>query len=227
MFYKKGLLIMRYGCVVFMLIIMLSLCAASAWAAPSGLNNIPTADVAPTNVLVLQAFSSFGQDTPPSWFAGFKYGVLENLEAGIDGRLDGPGANTDPALQVKYRFPLDPQTALAAGIANITGDTDKNGNTFPYLVLSHDFTGVRGHLGYSFENDNQALFVGLDKAVNTKLTLRADWIQVADGHESLSSLGFISPLNKDWLVEGWATFPSQNGAQTGYVLKLDYVLPRL
>ena len=52
------------------------LCAAMVaptwgFATPTGLNNIPTADVVPTEVLVWQAFAQFGEDRAPTWFAGF------------------------------------------------------------------------------------------------------------------------------------------------------------
>jgi hypothetical protein len=137
---------------VFVVILLCGLVGV-AFGSPSGLNNIPTADVAPHQVLVLQGYTSFGSDTQPTWFAGFKYGAAENIEVGIDGRLAGPGHSTDPALQLKYRFAVDPGTAIAVGVANLTADTGRNGDSFPYLVVSHDFGPLCGHAGYSFPTE--------------------------------------------------------------------------
>ena len=60
---------------------------ASAWATSTGLNNIPTADVVPDKVLVFQYFSDFGTDNVPDHFVGFKYGLMNNIEIGLDGRI--------------------------------------------------------------------------------------------------------------------------------------------
>ena len=57
------------------------------WATSTGLNNIPTADVVPENVLVFQYFSELGNDNVPDHFAGFKYGLMKNVEIGLDGRI--------------------------------------------------------------------------------------------------------------------------------------------
>ena len=194
-------------------------------ATPTGLNNIPTADVVAEQVLVLQGFSEFGTGRVPSWFAGFKYGPAANWEVGIDDTASGPGSAGGPVLQVKYRAPLKHGVALGLGAANISTDSERNGDVFPYAVISAALGRINGHIGYSAQADNNACFVGADGAINAKVTLRADWTQVADGEESVSSLGFIVPLTSSWLVESWASFPSAEGAETSYVVKLDYVIP--
>jgi len=199
-------------------------CAREALATPSGLNNIPTADVVAEQVLVLQGFSEFGPAREPSWFAGFKYGPAANWEVGIDDASLGPGSAGGPVLQAKYRAALAPNAALGLGAANISADSDRNGDVYPYAVISAALGRIGGHLGYSAQKNNNAWFVGADGAVSQSLTLRADWTQVADGEESVSSLGVIAPLAPRWLVEGWASFPSAEGARTRYVVKLDYVV---
>lgn len=205
-------------------VIMLSV-SAVVFATPTGLNNIPTADVVPQNVLVLQGFSRFGAERKPSWFAGVKYGPAQNLEVGIDDTVGGLGASAGLVFQAKYRLPLAEATAVALGAANLSGDTDRNGETFPYLAASHHFSTFNGHLGYSWQRNNRAWFVGGDKAVGPRLTLRADWIQANDGRDSIASLGFISPVSPRWLVESWASFPTAAGAERDYIVKLDYVVP--
>jgi len=199
--------------------------SAAALATPTGLNNIPTADVAAEGVLVLQGFSQFGEGRTPSWFAGAKYGPAENWEIGLDDTSLGPGSAGGPVLQAKCRTRLSDGAALGLGVANVSNDSDRNGEAFPYAVVSAGLGPVNGHVGYSAQKDNNAWFVGADGAVTEKVTLRADWIQVADGEESVSSLGFITPLTRAWLVEGWASFPTADGAETSYVVKLDYVIP--
>ena len=200
-------------------------CAQAVLATPTGLNNIPTADVVAEQVLVVQGFSQFGAERETSWFGGLKYGPAANWEVGIDDTSLGIGSAGGPVLQVKYRAPLNRRVALGLGAANISTDSERNGEVFPYAVISAALGDANGHIGYSAQKDNKAWFVGADGAINPKVTLRADWTQVADGEESVSSLGFIAPLTASWLVEGWASFPSAEGAETSYVVKLDYVIP--
>ncbi|HEY4001516.1 MAG TPA: hypothetical protein VGO93_21760 [Candidatus Xenobia bacterium] len=53
---------------------------------------------------------------------------------------------------------------------------------------------------------------------------RLNWIQTNDGRQSQGSFGFIQGLTPRFLMESWATFPS-DGAGTVYTLKFDYVVP--
>ncbi len=57
------------------------------WATSTGLNNIPTADVVPEKVLVFQYFGNIADDNKPDHFTGFKYGLMKNVEIGLDGRI--------------------------------------------------------------------------------------------------------------------------------------------
>jgi len=206
--------------------VALLLSALPAMATPTGLNNIPTADVVPTGVLVLQSWSDFGSDRDTSWAAGFKYGPAQNWEVGLDGGLTGPGSGGGPVLQAKYKIPLQKGARVLLGAANISNDRDRHGDVFPYAVASVPLSKeVTGHLGYSLQQDNHALFLGADAAVSKNLTLRSDWIQTDDGNNSVWSLGFIGPLTKSFLVEGWASFPTAAAANTDYVVKVDYVIP--
>lgn len=214
------ILTLALGCAV------VALGAVPVFATPTGLNNIPTADVVPKDILVLQAFSNFGGSSDAAWFGGFKVGPAENWEVGLDGQVSGPGSGGGPTLQAKYKIPLQKEARLALGAANISDDRDRHGEVFPYLVASVPLSErTNGHLGYSFQSGNHALFLGADATVSRSLTLRSDWIQTNDGNESMWSLGFISPVTQRFLVEGWASFPSAAGAETNYVLKVDYVIP--
>jgi len=213
------------GLVVLLVVILgVGLTAVPALASPTGLNNIPTADVVSQDVLVLQSWSNFDGET--SWFAGFKVGPAENWEVGLDGQIGGPGSGGGLTLQAKYKIPLQQGARLALGMANISGNRDRHGDVFPYAVASIPLgKQANGHIGYSLQSDNHALFLGADATVSESLTLRSDWIQTNDGSESMWSLGFISPLSKNLLVEGWGTFPTATGTETNYVVKVDYVIP--
>lgn len=68
-----------------------------AYATPSGLNNIPTADVTPANVLVIQQFSNSGSDQQSLYQFGFKYGLAENWEIGLDKRIYESGSGVGVA----------------------------------------------------------------------------------------------------------------------------------
>jgi len=206
-------------------LLSIALPAAAALATPTGLNNIPTAYVVPDRVLVLQGFTEFGRDRTPSWFTGLKYGPAPHWEIGIDDTTLGLASEGGPVLQAKREMALSERTAVGLGLANVSNDTDRNGKTFPYAVVSSSQGSFTGHLGYSFQQDNHAWFVGADTTVAGKLTLRADWIQVLAGEESVTSFGFLTPLSPRWLVEGWASVPSAEGTESWYVLKRDYVVP--
>ena len=114
---------------------------------------------------------------------------------------------------------------MALGAATISGDRSRHGDVFPYSVVSVDLGGARGHLGRSWQHGKKAWFAGADAPVGSKVTLRADWIQVDDGDEHLSSLGFIAPLSGRWVVEGWASFASARSREDSYVLKMNFVVP--
>jgi hypothetical protein len=196
-----------------------------ALATPSGLNNIPTADVVGPDVLVLQGFGEFGRERAPAWFAGLKLSPAEDWEVGFDDIAAGPGAAGGPTVQAKYRIRLRPGTGLALGAANISDDRARHGDVFPYAVVSSELGRLRGHLGCSWQSSNGAWFLGVDASASEKLTLRADWTEAEDVEESVASLGFINSIGSRWLVEVWASFPTARGADTSYTVKLDCVVP--
>lgn len=205
------------------------LIAGYASASPSGLNNIPTADVAPEKVLVFQSWGSFESGSSPSWTVGAKYGLLNGLEVGIDQAISS--GDTGPlTLQAKYQLPSFGEKVVVQpllGIANVSDDRDEAGEADPYAVFTFDAQAFRFHAGYSFQDDNDALFAGLDKTfkvMERDLMLRADIKQVKDGDETKSSLGLLYVLPYDLVFEGWGSFPSADGAEESLTLKLNYVI---
>ncbi len=171
-------------------IIFSFLITAPAWATPTGLNNIPTADVVPEKVLVFQYFGNIADDSKPDHFAGFKYGLMKNVEIGLDGRIFPEKAKEENlVMQGKIRFELSDKLALGLGIANL-GDRDKAGAEFPYAVLTQDLDFLRIHFGGTTQDDNKGFFAGLDKNIkflDRDFTFRSDIIQVNNQNDTITS----------------------------------------
>lgn len=201
-------------------------------ASPSGLNNIPTADTPPDKTLVLQLYSNQRQDDDDDYIAGFKFGVQpwgQRLEFGLDGRL-GEGEEGPVVAQAKYAIqPWEALPAFALGIANLaftSDDRNDAGGEFTYAVLSHDFKLIRAHVGYGFQEDNNAAFFGIDKTftfIERDLTLRGDCIQIEDQEQWLASAGFMYVLHKHLVVESWVSQPLEDG-DPFITLKLNFVV---
>jgi hypothetical protein len=196
-------------------------------ATPTGLNNIPTADVVPEQTLVFQAFGNFSGSTRPDVWAGFKYGLLTNLEIGFDGQVN-PDPSDEGALagQANYRFTIGDSSALGVGVANI-GDEDRNGEVDYYAVFSQDLGAVRLHLGGTLQQDNEGIFAGLDTTwpvFERDFTFRSDIRQTEERDEQLGSAGFIYDLGMNMLLEAWGSFPSRGGDEDVATVKLNYVI---
>lgn len=234
---------MRTSVVRVLGVLLLVIWTGTTWATTTGLNNIPTADVVPRGWLVWQQINNIGGDQPWRHTAGFKYGLSHNLEVGLDGLLkhshqDASGAGVTGAggapaypftFQAKYR--IESRTsglAFALGVANLSTNTAKAGKPVFYGAAARDFKPFRGHLGYLLQSggsgapNNNTFFAGVDKAVNRRLTLRADWLQINHRSDSLSSLGFIYKVSDQFLIEGWYSLPTTNGVHNTFTLKFDF-----
>jgi len=218
--------------------IKLTLCsmllAPAVLATPSGLNNIPTADVAPQGVLVFQMFSSFGNDKYADLWGGFKTGLEvfnQKFEFGADYRAYD-GKSGPVVFQGKYSLPLgEGLPALGLGIANggITSeDRDRAGDPFYYALLTHDFKGLfRAHAGYGFQTDNNSIIFGLDKTFEVAerdLVLRTDLVQIQDEDQLMGSFGFLYALHEYVVLESWVSQPFDEGdpiltAKLNFVIK--------
>jgi len=201
---------------------------APAFGTATGLNNIPTTDVVPKDVLVFQYYGNFANDSGPDHFLGFKYGPFKNVEIGLDGRVFPTEDYREEfaAAQGKVRFELSEKLAVAGGIANL-GDHDRAGREFPYAVLSYDLGLFRAHFGGTIQKDNEGFFGGIDKTVKLferDFTLRSDLIQVNDGDDVIASIGFVCDLGHNLLLESWMSFPSASEQADVLTMKLDFVI---
>lgn len=202
--------------------------AGCAAGSPSGLNNIPTSDVAPEKVLVLQTWGDFADNNYPVGMAGFKYGLIKGVEVGLDQKLQ-KGDEGALTFQAKWQWQIPGLTSVMplVGVANISDDRDKTGEVDPYLVLTLDAGISRFHLGYSFQDDNQAVFAGIDKTFKVAerdLVLRGDVRQVSDGDDLLGSVGVLHVLPYNFVFEGWGSFPSNSDSDESVTIKLNYVI---
>ena len=199
----------------------------TVWATSTGLNNIPTADVVPQKTLVLQFISDVGNNNKPDYFTGFKYGLMKNVEIGIDGRIfPEKSLNETFVAQGKIRFELTDSLAVAGGITNL-GDRAKAGREYPFAVLSKDFDLFRAHFGGTIQKDNEGVFGGFDKTFKffeRDLTLRSDLIQTNNQNDITASAGFIYDIGHNFLLESWGSFPSQSGKSEFVTIKLNYVI---
>jgi hypothetical protein len=206
-------------------------------ATPSGLNNIPTADVTPTGLLVLQEINNFGSNQPSRFTAGFKCGIAEGWEVGYDGRISQTGIGTGvtgaggapshgATFNVKYRHQVpNSPLSLGFGAANLSFSSARAGDDVQYVVASRKFEKVNGHFGYMFvEGGRDNMFLGVDGQASPGLTWRVDFNNLNDTDNLLSSAGFIYSISRTWLLEGWYSIPKADGVENTVTLKLDYVV---
>ncbi len=225
------------------------LCAAvhSAWASPSGLNNIPTTDVVPEKTVVVQTWLNMAENAQTQQFVGFKAGVLKGLEAGIDWKANGE-THGHAELQAKYAFDImGDWWKGVGGVANLTDNRQHNGYFFPYAATSVDLKVFRLHFGYAPQPHNEAFFAGIDRTVtflNRNLQLKADAIHINDKKDVLFSAGFLyefgprdiaeepsksgiqgllADITKNLILEAWVSLPS-TGEEEVYTVKLNYVI---
>jgi len=205
--------------------VVCALLAVGAWASPTGLNNIPTADVTPEGLLVLQQYTNVRSAQTPLYYLGAKAGLDRNLEIGLDGCLgSGPGG---PAVgQVKYRFlDNDDRLSAAVGIANITNSRRAGKEAF-YIALKRNLSpDLRGHMGFLTQGGDHAFFVGADGSfLHTGWDWKVDAIQTHHGDDWLAAVGTIGPLGKNVLLEAWASFPTEDAGNPTFMLKFDWVI---
>ncbi len=207
-------------------VLFLSIVTVPGWATSTGLNNIPTADLVPVGTLVYQWFSNLENNGKPAHFTGFKYGFMNNIEIGLDGRVfPDKAAEENLVAQGKIALQLCPSLAIAVGVTNL-GDRAKAGYEAPFGVLSKDFGFFRAHFGGTVQRNNEGIFAGLDttvKFLNRDLTFRGDLIQTNDRDDITTSAGFLYDLGRNFLLESWVSFPTESGKEEVATIKLNYV----
>ena len=205
-----------------------------AFATPTGLNNIPTADTPGDREGVFQWFSTVPTAGEADHWAGFKgglrpFGDMHRFEYGLDSHL-APGKSGPVVLQGKYAIKPweDVPTLLGIGVANLalrSDDRDRAGQPFYFGMLAYELPWFRAHAGYGFQRDNNTALLGLDhtlKLFERDLMLRADALQIDDQDQWLGSLGFLYVFHKHFALESWVSQPFDHGP-TAFTFKLNVI----
>ncbi len=167
----------------------LTLLSAGAFASPSGLNNIPTADTAPQRTFVLQTYSTVFGQPDPDFNIGFKTGLdlkVAKIEMGFDSHLV-PNRGGPVTVQGKIAVPLGehlPTVAIgAANVAFSDHDRTRAGDVFSYAVATEDLGWFRVHGGCAYVDSDALPFAGIDKTFQYHKSVPAahDGKSVVDG----------------------------------------------
>lgn len=196
------------------------------FATPSGLNNIPTADVIGNRTVAVQAFDTFGPGSHDFWM-GFKTGLdfsPIHIEWGLDSHF-APTPSGPLFFQTKIETSPWTDGKIAIGVANV-GLTNFNraGDPFSYAVLTQDFHLARLSLGYGLQSHNDSALIGIDRTWKIEghdFNLNADLVQTGDQSGWLPAVGFKYELCKYIVLEGWANLPDHGSAS--FLAKINYV----
>ncbi len=207
-------------------LILIGLPVTTAWATPSGLNNIPTADTVPHRTTAVQVFDLVGSG-PHDFWSGFKTGwdfSAFQLEWGLDSHL-APDPAGPLLFQTKANFSPWEDGLMAVGVAAVAlTDFDRAPDPFSYAVLSQDLGFARAHVGYGLQNNGNTVLLGIDRTLQVwerNFNLNADLVQTGDGDGWLTALGAKYDLSKNLVFETWVNLPDEGDVSV--MLKLNFV----
>jgi hypothetical protein len=199
------------------------LCAGTAWAAPTGLNVIPTADLVPWHQFTLQlqnGNSNVRGDHPvyqaPQPVLQFQGGLPYHLEAGLDVLpAHPPSDDYRPALNVKWR-PIEESYRVPA-IAVGAEQLGVGFNPAYYAVMSRTLNfeqiqyqkfrahhrniklrGIRLHAGIMKTVNAWRAMLGTDIEISDHFVFYADWMS---GRSDSVSLGGVFVIDHDDSVQ--------------------------
>jgi len=190
---------------------------AAAWAAPTGLNQIPTTDLVPFGQATLQLqngntevsgrASVFHQ---PQLVPQSEFGLPWNVEAGLDVAPSDPPHDYRPMVNVKwngvredYRIP-----AIAVGATQLGVGFDPNyflvlSKTLNYQQIQYQkfrahhrnikLRGIRVHAGMLRTANAWRALVGTDVEVNDHFVVYGDWIS---GTPNAVSIGGVLVIDR-------------------------------
>ena len=204
-----------------------ALLTASALATPSGLNNIPTADIVPHRTVAVQAFDTFSSHSDDFWM-GFKTGWdltdKVHLEWGLDSHLS-PDQAGPRYFQTKVGFSPWEDGKVAIGVAGVgLTNTDRAGDPFTYAVLTQDLHFARLSVGYGLQTNANTVLLGLDrtfKVFDRNLNVNADLVQTGDQSGWLTALGVKYDLTKHIVLESWVNLPDEGDVSV--MAKINFV----
>lgn len=207
-------------------LLVIAAASSSLLATPSGLNNIPTADIVGDRTVAVQAFDLLGGNDH-DFAMGFKTGLdlsPIHLEWGLDSHL-APTPSGPLLFQTKIGFSPWKDGKIAVGVANVAlTDTDRAGDPFTYAVLTQDLQFARLSVGYGLQTDGNTVLLGLDrtwKVMDHNLNLNADLVQTGDGSGWIPSIGAKFDVNEHIVLETWVNLPDHGDVTV--MAKINYV----
>jgi hypothetical protein len=211
--------------------IFVALCAP-AFATATTVINAYSADVTPAGHAIIYLYGLWGNEKhDDAHYVGVSYGIGDFLEIGGNWRITKTeDYRHKPTADAKFHWDINKKdkltSAFAVGIDNVSTDQDKEGHNIPYVAYTQDFKDFRAHAGYSFEDDNRGIFVGLDAKTGEALLLW-DWIQSNDGHDWITSFGAEVPvkvISEDFYASASLSFSSQESSSDVLEVTLEYYL---
>ena len=142
-----------------------------AMAGPTGLSNIPTADILRHREMLL-AYGASGTerhiDKSIGHYSGLQLGLFDRLELGIDN--DFMGSTVSNAKLLLWESPNEGRSAVSIGVQNWATDNTAD----HYIVGRYDMPSFRLHLG-AMRTDRWLVFAGIDFPVNEQWTALLDF----------------------------------------------------
>jgi hypothetical protein len=178
-----------------------------AFACYSGLTIVPTADVTGANTygLELQFDGDVPTPAPDTRILNTELGFGDRFEAGVDFDLS---EDADPRTLVNAKYQLSRNTEgtklLALGVCSVGSGLRAS----PYAVGTRDYGTFRGHLGLIRTDEADRAFVGVDKALDDRITAMLDYTA---GDESYSSVGISYQHDDRFGVLAGLQFPNAGG----------------
>jgi hypothetical protein len=222
---------------------LVALGSVAAWAAPTGLTQIPTTDVVPEGQVLVQLQNGNtdvrGSDSmfhQPQLTPQSEVGLPWNSEAGIDVAPSDPPHDYRPVVNLKWR-PLEEDyriPGLALGVSQLgVGFTPSYyltlSKTLNYDAIQYQkfrahhrnlkLRGIRIHAGIVGTNNAWHAMVGTDVELSDYFVLYADWIS---GASSSVSLGGVVVLSAHDSIQAALLRENDQDRLTGLILAITH-----
>ena len=192
---------------VVLALILLAVITSMAYACPTSLNLMPTADILERNSMRLELENDgysrvFASDSEN--YVLLQMGVTPRLEAGVDFYCYKD--KTDTVLNAKYLLMKESDTrpALAIGTANVC-----EGYTPQYYVSGvKTFGANRIHFGTIGDRHEQSLMAGYERSIGSSAGAMVDYI---DGDAGYKAVGAYWQPKSGPCIAAAVAFPNTHG----------------
>lgn len=203
--------------IIILLILLIATINLPSFACYSGLSTIPTADTVGKDQYSLE-FDYGGiiaKFNPNTYLINSEIGIGDKFEIGLD---------FDASADVEHRYFMNGKYILgnfnkdsgAYGIGAF--NIGKGLNPITYFTAYNDFEVLRLHGGYIHIDGDNTWFVGVDKELNDKWCLMADYTAGADNN---SAIGASYSINDIICVTTNAYFPNAGG-ESDFLIMFSY-----